>query len=888
MSDSGGKTAKLAAEKGENPSLLAVAEAPNTVSRTGGDGTDRSAGNGRQPIATPQEFVQAINAQKAELAGLYDKTTGNLIEKTVTIEGQQLTSAQYRDVLVTNISRLYEDAIESSKTARVPGNEARIATNMQAAAQIKQRLESQYGIKIPEGYGGLLSPMSVQTQIDATTDPKAKAMLVQLMDAITGVNQSARNENQPGQLTMQYADFLRTLGMTKQADTLLKGMEPNTASRYSKQYEDLNNQIDNDFAKARGNLVPAGKDPLVTLEEARKRLAAGDNAGAESMFARAYEQYGKLPQDKMKEEVKRLSDAGAGIDKQITDMEKDGLLTPAKLAELNIQKQQLLTVQAGWEQLQASKHTVQIEHAHYMLNTSATKNTVETRHKAMEMLDEVRFTDFGKLAMIMEFQKNGEQRFTTDLMLAANGKPQDAQAFKQYTESMQQGSKLYAEARELKEKDEDAASVKYRQARMHAENAKSYAQHIDISEAKFQGEQAKKNLTRLIKAENAKPENERNNQKIALLEHMQKPPKDQDPATRARLDNLLTQPMDQEKLQELKGILKDDYSVMEVAQLHATAMDSTNRQHAANQARVTMLQIDVETGKGENNPLTKEIEENDPDGSFRAMLPWDNIKEATRDRAWYEGLWDGVKDIGIAVTSGLAAVGTFVAVTGATVGWGAPAGVAAGLAAGTAVYTALHAANGDINSWSDLGWTAAGGLVNSAAGLVTMGAGGALAGQLGKSAIASGVAYRLPLLNMNIVSPMPAIARFGTFFGAGMAGNMTYHAGMETIHYGQGLRESFGDAMFLAGKQSLSLESMGTVAFMSALGVRGKLYETAFAKQLTPTNLYVPGPTATRVFSQWGAMGIAYQPSVMQHQAHDAASERYHRSRMLDRQSQPK
>lgn len=852
-------------ESGNNPSLLAVADAPNTVSRTNGDGGIQVTDNGsitsagQQP--TPEQYTQAINAQKADLARLYDKNTGALIEGTITVEGQQLTTAQYRDMVVTNISRLYEGAIEASKAQRVPGNDARIANNMQAAAQIEQELKATYGITIPKGYGGLVSPMSVQTQMDAATDPKVKALLGRMMDAITGVNTSARNENQADQFTMQYGEFLRTMGMTKQADTLLNGMEPNTVSRYSKQYEDLNTRIANDFATARANLVPADKDPLVTLEEAKKRLAAGDNAGAEAMFARAYEQYGQLPQDKMKEEVRKLTEAQAAIDKQITDMEKDGLLTPAKMAELQMQKNSLLTVQAGWEQLQASKHTVQIEHAHYMLNNSATKDTVETRHKAMEMLDEVRFSDFGKLAMMMEFQKNGEQRFTSDMMLAANGKPQDAQAMMQYSESMQKAQQLYAEARQLKESDEDAASVKYQQARMHAENALSYAKHIDTSEAKFQMEQAKKNVNRLIEAEKAKPEGERNNQKIALLEHMLKPPKDQDKATMDLLNNLMTQPMDQKKLQDLKGILKDDYSVMEVAQLHATMMDSMNRQHAANQARLTMIQIDVETGKGENNPLTSQIEQNDPDGSFRAMIPWDDVKEATKDRKWYDGLWDTVKDIGIGIISGLAAVGTFIVVTGATVGWGAPAGVAAGLGVGTAVYTALHAANGDINSWSDLGWTAAGGLVNSAAGLVTMGTGGAIAGQLGKSAIARGV----------------------TYFGAGMAGNMTYNAGMETIHYGQGMHENFGAAMLSAGKQSL--QDAPYVAMFSALGgwKGGKLYETAFSRQL---GMNTPS-ISTQVFSQWGAMGVSFQPSVMDQQARDGALSR-HYSRMLDRRNQGK
>lgn len=787
----------------ENPSLLSVAAPQDAVTRTSGDGADANtgqvvpaSGGGRDT----QQFLDEIAVQKKDLARLYNDK-GELLPGTIEIQGHKLTTEQYRDMVVTNISRLYEAAIDTSKGQQVPGNESRIATGMQNAVAIEQELRTKYGIDLPKGIGGKLTTYSVEQQMEATTNPEAKKLLGNLRDAMLGVNTAAVNQNLPDQVTMQYADFLRTVGLTKQADTLLKGMEPNTVSRYSNQYAELNTQIANDFAQARGRIVTPDKDPLATLEEAKKRMAAGDNAGAEAAFAKAYEQYNQLPKDQMAAEVKKLTDAQAAIDKQMQDMEKEGLLTPAKTAAFQMQKNQLLTVQAGWEQLQVSKHSIQLEHAHYLLNQSPTKDSVETRRKAQEMLDEVRYTDQGKLALMMDIQVNGEKRFTTDMMLAGEGKPQSAQAFKQYGEAMQQAATLYQEATKLREDGkDDEAEAKLRQARMNAENARSFASHIDTGEARYQGEQAHKNLQRLVDAEKARPEGERNNQKIAFLENMLKPKKDQDPANTALLDNLMQPPdkIDQTKLKALQAILKDDYSIMEVAQLHATMSDAAGREHAANSARMFMLQIDCETGKAENNPLTKEIEANDPDGRFRAMLDWGQVKEATRDIKWYESLWNGLKDIGIGLVSGLVAVGAFALVTAGSLGWGAPAGVAVGLAAGTATYTALKALSGEKVTL----WTVGEGVVNSAAGLVTMGMGGAIAGQLGKSAITS------VWLN--------AGAKGLTYFGAGMAGNLTYHTGMESLRYGQGGHTDMLAALKSAGSQSLS--DAPYVAMFSVMG----------------------------------------------------------------------
>lgn len=844
---------------GNNTSLLAVADQP-VIRTAGSDIGDRTTQTGTQTAGRdPQQFLDEIKKEKAILASLYD-TNGNLVDRTYQVEGRQVPAAAYRDYLVTKISTNYQGAIDASKANQYAGNDARLANTQASAVQLMKQLKDQYGIELPTGYGGRLTTFTVEQQMAATNNPGAKQVLQKLHDAITGHVDAARNQNLPDRTTMEYADFLRSVGLTKQADNLLKGIDANTVTRNSAQYEQLAGQIKNDFANQREQLVPKDKDPLVTLDEAVKKLQSGDTAGAEAAFAKAYQQYDQLPKDKIQAEIKRLTDAQAAIDKQMKEMSDAGTLYPPQAAAFEQQKNQLTVIQANWEQLKASKQTIELEHAHYLLHQSPDKNSVETRRQAQIMLDDVRYSEPGKIAMMIEFSMRGEQRFTNDLMLAAEGKPQSAQAMKQWGGSMAEAARLLQEADALKDKDEKEASRKYQQARMNAENALGFAQHIDVNEAKFQVEQTKKNIQRIRDDEKAKPAGERNEQKIALLDHMLKPKKDQDPATMALLDNLLqpAEKIDQGKLQQLKAILKDDYSMMEVAQLHATLADSQAREWAANSARMLMLQVDCNTGKAENNPLTKEIEAHDPDGSFRAQMNWDQVKDATRDIAWYEHLWNGVKDIGIGLISGLVAVGTFVVVTGASVGWGAPAGVALGLAAGTATYTALHAAAGDKITW----WTPVEGVVASGAALATMGTGGAIAGSFGKS----------------------ALGRVGTYFVAGMAGDATYNFGMGGVRYGQGMYSDFGTAMKTAALQTAS--DAPTVLLTSALGGGLKFgkgpYESAFASQL---GLNVNPSVARQVFSQWGALSTAYLPAVAPKFKTEAEISRY-RQRMIDAQNQ--
>ncbi len=852
--ESGTGAAKQPVEdhSGNTPSLLSVADQP-VVRTAGSDAGDKTTPAAQTAGRDPQQFLDEIKQQKATLASLYD-TNGNLVDKTYKVEGHEVPAAAYRDYLVTKISTNYQGAIDASKANQYAGNDARLANTQASAVQLMQQLKDQYGIELPTGYGGKLTTYTVEQQMAATTNPGAKQVLQQLHDAITGHTDAARNQNMPDHTTMEYADFLRSVGLTKQADNLLKGIDSNTVTRNSMQYEQLSDQIKNDFANQREQLVPKDQDPLVTLDDAVKKLQAGDTAGAEAAFAKAYQQYDQLPKDKIQAEIKRLTDAQDAIDKQVKEMSDAGTLYPPQAAAFEQQKNQLTVIQANWEQLKSSKQTIELEHAHYLLNQSPNKDSIETRHKAQEMLDDVRYSENGKIAMMFEFSMRGEQRFTNDLMLAGEGKPQSAQAMQQWGKSMQEAAKLLQEADALKDKDEKQASIKYQQARMNAENALGFAEHIDVNEAKYQEEQTKKNIQRIRDEEKAKPAGERNEQKIALLDHMLKPKKDQDPATMALLDNLLQPPekIDQGKLKQLKDILKDDYSMMEVAQLHATLSDAQAREFAANSARMLMLQVDCNTGKAENNPLTKEIEDHDPDGSFRAQMDWGQVKDATRDIKWYEHLWNGVKDIGIGIISGLVAVGTFVVVTGASVGWGAPAGVALGIAAGAGVYTALHAAAGDNITW----WTPVEGAVTSAAALATMGTGGAIAGSLGKS----------------------TLGRVGTYFLAGMAGDATYNFGMGGVRYGQGVYSDFGTAMKSSALQTAADAPM----VLLTAGIAGKFgakpYQSQFASQL---GLEVNPSVARQVFSQWGALSVAYLPAVAPKLKTDAQLDR-----MIDARNQ--
>lgn len=842
-------------------SLLAVADVPASlnapVARTSGDAppiappveaTDASAG---RPVVAPtgapidaNQILDAIKIQKADLARLFDES-GALKEGNITFEGHQLTTAQYRDMVIARISLMFEAAIEVSKQARVPGNDGRIAQGNQTAGQIEKELKDKYGIELPKGFGGKLTSYTVEQQLLATSNPQAKELLGRLRDTILGVTTAAVNQHQPDQVTMQYAEFLRTVGLTRQADTLLKEVTPNTVSRFSKQFEDLTNKINNDFATARAKVVPPEQDPFISLGIAKAKMAAGDNAGAEAAFANAYKQIEKLPNEKIEAEAKRIAEAQDAVDKQIKEMDEAGLLTPAKDAQLKMQKQNLIMLQSIWEEFLLAKQFVEIDHAHYLLNNSPTKNTEATRRAALDMIDDVRFTDKGKIALIRHLQLNGEERFTRDITMATQGKPQSIQAFVQYRDSMALATKAQLEAQALLESDSDAAEVKMKQCRMHAENALGFAKHVDAADARYQADQARKNVQRLIDTEKAKTDGTRNEGKIALLQHLLKPVTERDPATMVLLDNVLQAPdkVDQQKLKQLRDIVKDDLSMMDVAQLHSTMVDAHGMEHAANSARFTMLQVDVASGNGENNPLAAEIEANDPENRFRSMLNWADVQEKTRDIAWYEHLWRGTKDIFIGLAASLVAAGTFAVLTGSTLGFGAPVGVAGGVAAGTSTYLALKKLSGDDLTLGDVGM----GVVNSIPGVAFVSTGRALKGAA-------------------IMLKLPGFARpAATLFLQGMAANASYHGGAETLHYAQGLHPDMLSALKKASSRTLA--DVPSVALFSVLGGGA----SSVGSQSTRTlGVRISNQTARDVIRTWGQMSISSEPSLFEDRREDA------------------
>lgn len=835
-----------------NETLLAAAEpapeAPPAVSRTGGDvATDATrtatAPAGNQPDAN--QILELIKVQKADMARLYD-ANGALIEGTITVEGQKLTTAQYRDMVVTRISLMYEAAMQAAKTARQPGNEGRIANGFQTVEQIEKELKDKYGIELNKGIGGRLTSYTVEQTRDATNNPQAKELLGKLLDVMRGVNAAAVNQNQPDRVTMEYADFLRTMGLTKQADTLLTEVGRNSATRYSRQFEELTKKINEDFATQRAKVVPPDQDPFYSLRAARDKIKAGDMAGAEAAFAQAYAQIDKLPKDKIEAEAKRLVEAQDALDKQIKEMQENGTLTPARSAQLEMQKQNLIMLQSVWEEFMLAKQFVEIDHAHYLLNHSPNKGTEANRRQAQEMLDDVRFTDKGKIAMIRHMQMQGDKDFSNDVKLATEGKPQQMEAFKQYHQSMAQATRLIQEAHQVMESDSDAAATKMQQARMHAENAFNFAKHIDKDAARFQGEQARKNVQRLIDTENAKTEG-KNHGKIALLQHLLKPAGERDQATMALVDNLLLgDKADKGKLQQLKDMLKgDDLAMFDILQLHSAMVDAHGMEHAANSARYSMLQVDVESGNGENNPLAADIENNDPEGRFRAMVNWADVKEKTRDIAWYEHLWRGTKDIFIGLASSLVAAGTFAVLTGSTLGFGAPVGVAGGIAAGTGTYLGLKKLCGDDLTMGDVGM----GVVNSIPGVAFVGAGRAIQ--------ASGMLLKLPGF------ARPA----ATLFLQGMASNASYHASSETLHYAQGLHPDMLSAIKKAGSNTLS--DAPAVALFSVLGSGG----ARLAQGSAPTRivgLNITNETAKNVIRTWGQMTVASEPALFNDRVQDA------------------
>lgn len=839
-------------------SLLALADAP--VTRTGGDALQLpgTPGTEAKPVIDVNQLREAIAIEKANLARLFDEK-GDLKPGTITENGQKLTTEQYRDMILSRISLMYETGIDNARANQYPGNDARIANGFRNADVIQKELKEKYGIELQTGFGGKLTSYTVEQQINVTTNAEARKLLGELQSSIRGINQAAINQNAPDRLTMEYADFLRNIGLTKQAETLLSDVGRNSATRYSKRFEELNEKILKDFATARSKVVPRDQDPFDSLGQARAAIARGDTKSAEAAYAQAYDRIAKLPKDKIEAEAKRLIEAQDSVDKQMAEMKEQGLLTPAKQAQLQFQKQNLLMLQSVWEEFLLAKQFVEIEHAHYLLNNSPNKDKTETKRGALDMLDDVRYSDKGKIALLRHMQLRGEGDFSRDIVLASQGKPDQMTAFTQYNDSMAKSAKLMAEAHAIMEKNEEEASKKLQQARMNAENAESFASHIDVNEARQMGEQTRKNIRRLIDEEKAKPDASRNQSKVALLEHLLKPMKDRDPATMALLDNaLLGEKGDKAKAKQLRDMLKDDLSMMDVLQLHAALVDAHGMEHAANSARFAMLQVDAETGKGEDNPLVKTIEDNDPNGAFRDMLNWADVKEKTRHIEWYERLWRGTKDIFIGLASSLVAAGTFVVLTGSTLGFGAPVGVAGGIATGTATYCGLKKLCGDDLTLGDVGM----GVVNSIPGVAFVGAGRALQGA-------------------SIMLKIPGFARpAATLFLQGMAANASYHTSYAGLQYAEGIHPDMLTALKSAG--SRTLKDVPQVALFSVIGGFGGGQASNAASRELGVN--ISRSVAKDVFSQWGRMGLASEPALAIQRAKDANEINRYTRMMLEQQ----
>lgn len=832
----------------QQTTLLALADAP--VTRTGGDAPAK-------PALDVNQVRQAIAVEKANLARLFDEK-GDLKPGTITENGQRLTTEQYRDAVIARISLMYETGIDSAKTSQYPGNEARIANGFRAVGTIEKELKEKYGIELPTGFGGKLTSYTVEQQLNVTTNPGARKLLEELQANIRGINQAAVNQNAPDRLTMEYADFLRTVGLTKQAETLLSDVGLNSATRYSRQFEELNEKIIKDFATARSKVVPRDQDPFDSLGQARAAIVRGDTKGAEAAYAQAYDRITKLPKEKIEAEVKLLINAQDAVDKQIAEMKGENLLTPAKASQLQFQKQNLLMLQSVWEEFLLAKQFVEIEHAHYLLNNSPNKDKTETRHAALDMLDDVRYTDKGKIALLRHLQLRGDADFTRDITLASQGKPNQITAYRQFHDSMAKSSRLMSEAHAIMEKDEAEASKKLQQARMHAENAESFASHIDVEEARHLGDQTRKNIRHLIDEEKAKPEGSRNNSKLALLEHLLKPIKDRDQATMVLLDNaLLGENGDKAKAKQLREMLKDDMTMIDILQLHSALIDAHGMEHAANSARFAMLQVDAETGKGEDNPLVKAIEDNDPRGTFRDMLNWADVKEKTRHIEWYERLWRGTKDIFIGLASSLVAAGTFVVLTGSTFGFGAPVGAAGGVAAGTATYCGLKKLCGDDLTLSDVGM----GVVNSIPGVAFVTAGRALQGA-------------------SMMLKIPGFARpAATLFLQGMAANASYHTSSAALQYAEGIHPDMLTALKTAG--SRTLKDVPQVALFSVLGGGAGQMSTAGGRAL---GIQIGNETAKNVISQWGRMAMTSEPALASQRVKDAREIKRYTQMMLEQQ----
>jgi hypothetical protein len=642
-----------------------------------------------------------------------------------------------RAMLIGQMSEKYEQAVnradESMKNPDlVQGITLAARNKLENAQQNTKTLQEDLKRNgIDPSVGGYLDATLVNRYLDEHKD-LGGAQRQQVIKLSQSLQQQAQAETQyrdlrilqetPVVARQAYADFLRTINLPNAADKWMNDAKkvaeelnsPAGRSEFMKRMSDQTTQDKNDSLDK--NLQDKYLKPVQDLETlvagAAEKAKAGDLAGARAAMDQARVLAGKMPAvDKVDEDqVKVRSDALLKDRDSLNQKLKDGTATPHDVALQQEREYKLINEARLIDAVKLAKPNVDIAYAEFLLTADKDKNSEANRTAARDILMGVKYDATGKLAAA----QNGE-RFDKLLEQSLNGNVDNQAAMKAFNTAMQQYDALKQQAAGEK-KDENIAKD-FQAARAKASEAVDIASHINRDAADANQKAIMQQLQKQIDAEKAKPAAEQDKGKIELMQVAMKPTYQLN-AHEKQLVAGLTECMkpegqaNKQAIDGIAGMLKDKSALFDIVSSYSMIQQMEFQKQAVNQARIAMLDIDVAFGKGEKSPLVRDIE-NDKYGAdminalnsipgHDGRTQWGDIKEATRDLAWYEKAWKwtkgALKEVAISLASW--GVGALAGIGAAALfSWSGPGavvgGAAVGFAAGAATGSAIRYAIGD-------------------------------------------------------------------------------------------------------------------------------------------------------------------------------------------------
>ncbi len=774
-------------------------------------------------------LTEVQNLQKAMVAACYDQQPdGTLKMKTGKVSdgrGGMVDVSALQGDYIGKMSQDYETAVNMADKSMKEPNEV-IGATMSTAKRLEaintktQELQQELAAKgINPAVGNILDSGLVTRYLEEHKElnPQTREKLSQLGDALktqTELQNQFRDlrimQETPIVTRQLYAEFLGKIGLPNAANEWMNEAKKTSDALNSpvgrsefmtKQIENAKQAKDDSLDKLIQDKYLKNPDsPFPLLESANKKAAAGDLAGARADMeaARVKAAKGFPDAEKDGEAIKAKADQLVKDREVLAQRLKDGVATPN---EVRLQQEKELKIVNEANILDAfrlAKPNVNIAYADFLLNADKDKDSESNRKTARDILMNIRFDDNGKAAAA----KQGE-RFDQLLEQSLNGSLDNRASMVAFNKLMQEHDELKKKA--ATEKDDKDVAKDFALARKKAEEAAKIASTINRDGADGNEKIIKSQLQKKIDAELAKPAAEQDQGKIKLLQAVMKPSNQmsaQEKEMVAGLTEMMKENGDQKAIDKLAATLKDKSALFDAVSGYSMIQQMEFQKQALNQARVSMLYIDVAMQKGENNPLMAQIEHDKYGADMISQLNslpgtdgrthWGDLKEATREKGWGESVWNWCKGtlkevaislaswgVGIAAGVGAAALFSWTG-PGAIVGGGA-VGFAAGAATGSAIRKFVF---GDKVTLLSAGFDGISGMTGG-----VMGTTYAVARGVGTAAVENVIAQQ---------------AEKGIVIGAGQTGKAFMAAGMADK-----FRIALGGSPFLA---SFSAATAGSVA----------------------------------------------------------------------------